>query len=170
MTSSHTISYYEVGNWFFERCELEGEDSTAVDVETQEVVAECDEGALVLEPSAEREGELIALVTDPEAVDYFVQQSEGVYCEELSYSSERRAVCVQRQLHHSVTLTEDGSLLVDGLQASSDSFAVSGRAGARLDREGHGLRLTLSGSAMTSSHTVSYYEVGSWLFETCSID
>lgn len=168
MTSSHSISYYEVGNWFFESCELEVSDSIPTSIGADNLVADCDEGAMRLERSAEREDAFIAIITDSDVAEYFLTQSEDSYCEEVSYSGESRTTCTQKRLNHSVTATEDGALLVDGLRAHGEHFSTSGRDGARLDREESGLRLTLRGSGMTSSHTISYYEVGQWLFETCT--
>ena len=166
MTNSHTVTYYEVGNWFFESCDIE--EAPQEITSSVELVADCNDGALVLERSEEDDSKIVATVTDETAVEYFLTQSTSTQCEEISYSGEMRNVCVQKKFHYSTTVTEEGTLILDGLQASGDDFIVSGRDGASLFREEDGLRLTLRGSEMTSSHSVSYYEIGDWLFDTCN--
>ena len=99
--------------------------------------------------------------------DYFMTQSTMTECEEISYSDESTNVCFQKRFHYSTTITEEGALLLDHFYANGEDFTMSGRDGASLVREGNTLRLTLRGSEMTSSHTISYYEIGDWLFETC---
>ncbi len=165
MTNSHSVTYYEVGSWFFEGCDIE--DSNPTIEASPDVVADCNDGALVLERSANNDGHIMATVTDENAVEYFITQSESVQCEEISYSNETRDVCVQKSFHYSTTVTEEGTLVLDQLHANGDDYTMSMRDGASLIHEGGGFRLTLRGSEMTSSHTVSYYEVGNWLFDAC---
>ena len=62
--SSHTVSDYEVGHWFFERCVLEGPAPTPTHAAADGRVADCNEGALTLRRSAEREDALRAVVTE----------------------------------------------------------------------------------------------------------
>lgn len=132
----------------------------------------CNDGALVIERSADRPTEMIATIADHGVVDWFVAQSELTSEEEVEYSGSRSTVTVEHALPWMVSVeerTEGSALIIRDLRPSpgGDGYALSGPGGVTIRPEGEGLRLTISGSTMPSSHTVVHYEVGQWLFEAC---
>jgi hypothetical protein len=133
-------------------------------------VESCNRGALVVEPSTERAGELVATVSDQGVVDWFVAQSELTSVTTVEYSGVSREVTVQHEMPWMVSVEARSygrALVVRDLRASGDGYATSGPGGVTIRPEGEGLRLTISGSTMPSSHATVYYEVGQWLFEDC---
>jgi hypothetical protein len=130
----------------------------------------CNDGALLIEPSAERAGELVATVTDQGIVEWFIEQSERTSVRTVDYSGASREVTLQHEMPWMVSIvesTEGRLLVVRDLRPSGDGYSTSGPGGVTIRREGQGLRLTISGQTMPFSHAVIYYEVGQWFFESC---
>lgn len=178
-TSSHTTTYYKVADWYFDSCTLDSvfeEDQIESDtvVEDHSIVASCNDASFVIEHSKTIEGNFIATISDVHVIDYILSESEDVYCEEVEYSRESRTACVQKKLPWMATIdtTNDGSFIMVirdfRIVNDGESYSTSGPANTQIIIKQEGVELTIRGAEATSSHSLTYYEVAKWHFESCN--
>ncbi|HEY3353217.1 MAG TPA: hypothetical protein VGQ83_08225 [Polyangia bacterium] len=127
-------------------------------------VASCNGGALVLEKSPDNDYEYVATIHDAGVVDYFIAESEKSYTQDGVTVTKRFPWMVQVvETAGQKTLVIRDFHLYDG----GAEYLTSGPPGTSLTKEGAGMRLSIKGGYMPSSHSVIYYTVGDWFFESC---
>jgi hypothetical protein len=137
---------------------------------------ECNGGAMVVEPSIDSSWEHVATVYDEGVVDWLVAQSTVLEEVPVVGESNTPTATVQKAFPWMVTVIDDPQgrrLEVRDLRkygaGTTARYATSGPGGVTVEWVGPGMRLTVNGSKMLGSHAVAYYEVGSWLFESCQL-
>jgi hypothetical protein len=132
----------------------------------------CDGGRFVV--AEKSNGQFEATLTNQAAIDHLVQKSEETFVDSGTYSGIPYSVVVTRKFGWMVKVEgEPGArtMTVTDFRTQNQgfSFQTSGPPGNSIDTLGpSAVRLSLRGSQMTSSKTVSYYEIGDVRFDGCT--
>jgi len=173
LANSHLEVRYEISSHFFDACEFatdptepEGPADPEDPGEPEEpnlgenVVASCDEGALVVESDGMT---FKAVVSDPNIVAYIEEESQGVACEQDGGG------CVTKHLPWEATI-ENGILTLTGLNGSAETMSfITSYPGSTVKKEGEGMKLELRSSQLASSHVEVRYEIANWFFSSCTL-
>ncbi len=132
-------------------------------------VLSCNQGALVVDKQG---SEYVATVTDQRVITHFVNESQKTYVASGEYSTTAYSQEVQKTLPWQAKVDGEGAsrkLVVTDLRAYDDGvrFLTSGPPGTSLEPVGQGFKLEIRGMKALSSHVVSYYDVGNWVFDRC---
>lgn len=158
MPSSHSVVYYEIGNWYFESCSKPATEPAPPEPAT----VSCDDNAIVVDAD-EQEGFFVATIRDQGVIDYFVSESQKTHTDQ--------GWTVEKEFPWYVEVV-DGSegrrMIIRDFRwyADQSEYSTSDPA-ATLAREGEGMRLTMRGMKLPSSHAAVRYEIGDWFFQSC---
>jgi hypothetical protein len=134
-------------------------------------VMRCNNGALSVTEDAKRSGQYIATIGDNGVVNFF--ENETTKYVTLTDSSNNK-VTIQKKLswmmNFEVITGKKFFKITDfRFYPETKSFATSGGPGSFMKPIGNGYQLQLNSGNMTSSHSVAYYEIGNWTFESCKL-
>jgi hypothetical protein len=166
LANSHMEVRYEISSHLFDACEFptdptdpEGPGEPEEPNLGENVVAFCDEGALVVESDGTK---FKAVVNDPNIVAYIEEQSKGTAC------AQDGGGCVTKHLPWEATI-ENGVLTLTGLNGSAETMSfITSYPGSTVKKEGEGMKLELRSSQLASSHVEVRYEIANWFFASCT--
>ena len=166
LANSHMEVRYEISSHLFVACEFptdptepEGPGEPEEPNLGENVVAFCDEGALVVESDGTT---FKAVVNDPNIVAYIDEQSQGAAC------AQDGGGCVTKHLPWEATI-ENGVLTLTGLNGSAETMSfITSYPGSTVKKEGEGMKLELRSSQLASSHVEVRYEIANWFFASCT--
>ncbi len=125
------------------------------------LILTCDSGHLTVALTATA-GIYEARVSDPAAIQYFVERAQGKACGPSYYGGD---ACVDRVLPGTVKLTGEQMLLLE-LQKGREELNA-GQYQPMLAMKDGGIELSISTGAMPNSHTFISYDLGKWFFPGC---
>jgi hypothetical protein len=142
-------------------------DATA---DTKGALVACDDGALVLRASSERDGEFTVTIADASIVEA-LEARAGAAIEGRSSSGEPRTVEAALPAEAAFETLDDGTrtLVLRGLRASEGGsrYATSSLPGSSVAWVGRGMRLALGNASSTATDETIYYDLGAWDFASC---
>lgn len=131
-------------------------------------IISCNEGAMEVYQEQYGQKEFFAVVKDQGVINWFTEQSKQTY---VTTNFNGQPTTVQKEFPWMVEVSEDGGTktmtIVDFRDYGNWNYQTSGPGGVVLRPWAQGLDLIITGLKMTSSHSVSYYDVGTWFFEQC---
>ena len=136
----------------------------------------CAGGAVAVDPvtGADDGSDYVATITDPQAIEYFVQKSTESHVElqEVYGQAERRPVTVTNSIPYNMTITGAGTartMTIRGLRAASTGGYEAGQFLANLYLSGSSsLKLSVTNALMTGSHSMLQWPMGEVTFSGCT--